>query len=515
MQSSAGTTYDSVAYPSYTHAQTHPDQLAMKAMLFGLTPAEVSTGRVLELGCGDGTNLISFALGEARANFVGVDLAEQAIQRGNGIIQSLGLGNVSLHARSVMDIEPDFGQFDFIIAHGLYSWVPEAVRDKVMAICRANLAPHGVVQISYNVHPGGHLRDMIREMMLYHVRGFAEPTERVNQSIALIKFLAEAKNEKEPYRQFLHDQFSHLSGREKSTVFHDELSEVHHPVWFHQFCEHAGRHGLQFLAESDYLRLEETSYTPEAIQVLRQLSANRVAREQYLDFLCFRRFRQSLLCHDGLELRFGMSPEKLQRVSVSSPARPVAPDFEIDTDRPERFLGERESNFEINVPFAKAALVTLAEAWPQAVPFPELAERARRRLGRAGAGAELDAEALKFFEALLQIYVPGLAKLHVAPPRFASTAGERPAASPLARWQAQTSDQVTSLRHVSVALEDEVDRRFLMLLDGVRDREALTVEWNRIVGEAKEPMDGPPRSMDATLARFARLALLTTPGGVS
>src|SRR5690349_18530151 len=260
---------------------------------------------------------------------------------------------------------------------------------------------------------------MVREMMLYHVRGFATPGERVHQSIALIKFLGEAKADNDPYRLFLRDQFQHLSDRETSTIYHDELSEVHQPVWFHQFCEHAGRHGLQFLVESDYLKLEESSYTPAAVQILRQLAGNRLAREQYLDFLCFRRFRQSLLCHENIPLRLGMPPEKLHRVHVSSPARPVAPDFQLATEREEKFVGERDSNFEINVPFAKAALVTLAEAWPRAIPFVSLVGMARERLGRS-ADPTLDAEALKFFEALLQIYVPGLVRLQVAPARMAA-----------------------------------------------------------------------------------------------
>jgi len=512
--SAISTSYDDVLYPSYTHAQTHPDQLAMKAMLFGLEPASVESCRVLELGCGDGTNLISFGSGTPGASFIGIDLAEKPIEFGRGIIRDLGLTNVSLRAMSVMDVDREFGTFDYIIAHGLYSWVPAEVRDKVMAICKCNLAPNGVAQISYNVHPGGHLRDMVREMMLYHVRGLTSPDERVHQAIALIKFLGEAKSDNDPYRLFLRDQFQTLSEREKSTIYHDELSVVHHPVWFHEFCEHAGRHGLQFLVESDYLRLEETSYTPEAIQILRQLSGNRLAREQYLDFLCFRRFRQSLLCHENLPLRLGMAPEKLQRVHVSSPARPVAADFQLLTDRPEKFLGERESNFEINVPFAKAALICLAEAWPHAIPFVPLVGMARRRLGREP-DETLDAEALKFFEALLQIYVPGLVRLHVSPPQMATSPSERPLASPLARWQAARPGQITSLRHISVTLETSLEREFLRCLDGNRDRAALRSELDRLMENGRPDSTGPVPTgctVDSLLDGFCRMGLLVRCG---
>jgi tRNA G46 methylase TrmB len=67
------TAYDEVLYPSYTHNQTHPDRLATIATLFGLTPAPVERCRVLELGCGNGSNLVPMAYGLPGSEFVGID----------------------------------------------------------------------------------------------------------------------------------------------------------------------------------------------------------------------------------------------------------------------------------------------------------------------------------------------------------------------------------------------------------------------------------------------------------
>src|SRR5260221_4442716 len=90
------TSYDSVIYPSSTHPQTHPDRLAVIGSLFGLEPAPVNRCRVLELGCGNGTNLVPMAWGLPQSEFVGIDLAALPIARGQRMFSELGLKNVQL-----------------------------------------------------------------------------------------------------------------------------------------------------------------------------------------------------------------------------------------------------------------------------------------------------------------------------------------------------------------------------------------------------------------------------------
>src|SRR5688572_17607065 len=366
------TAYDETRYPSYTHAQTHPDQLAVKATLFGMTPAAVEKCRVLELGCGDGTNLASMALGLPESQFVGIDLAANPIQQGQEMARALELKNLALNTGSVLDIGADFGMFDYIIAHGLYSWVPAEVRTKILAICKTNLAPQGVAYVSYNANPGGHFKSMIREMMLFHTKSFADPKERVHQAIALMKFLAESQTKVEPYRKFLQEELALLMERDENNIFHDELGESNVPFSFHQFSEDAKQHGLQYLAEADYVQMQDNNFAPQVRDSLRQLGKNRIAREQYLDFLSFRRFRQTLLCHADAPLRFGMNPEMLRRFHIACAARPVSPEPSLDSDTVEKFVGDKEANLELALPLAKSALVMLAKLWPQALPFTEL-----------------------------------------------------------------------------------------------------------------------------------------------
>ncbi len=185
--------YDKVLYPAATFPQTHPNRLATVAFLRGMQPAPIDHCRVLELGCGLGSNLIGMAFQLPDSEFVGLDLARRPIAAGQSFAEELGLGNVALHEMDISAASPErFGRFDFIIAHGLYSWVPQPVRGHILAVCQEMLNPQGVAYVSYNAYPGNHLRDLVRGMMRFHTAGFEDPIEKVGQARGLLKFLAES-----------------------------------------------------------------------------------------------------------------------------------------------------------------------------------------------------------------------------------------------------------------------------------------------------------------------------------
>ncbi|MBV8140463.1 MAG: class I SAM-dependent methyltransferase, partial [Verrucomicrobia bacterium] len=187
------TVYDEVLYPAAVFPQTHPNRLATVAFLRGMQPAPIHRCRVLELGCGVGANIIGMAFQLPTSEFIGLDLAQRPIASGQASVIELDLRNVSLHAMDLCDANPErFGRFDFIIAHGLYSWVPQPVRERILAICREMLNPQGVAYISYNAYPGNHLRDLVRGMMRFHTAGFEDPVDKVGQARGLLKFLAES-----------------------------------------------------------------------------------------------------------------------------------------------------------------------------------------------------------------------------------------------------------------------------------------------------------------------------------
>ena len=179
-------------YPGHPFAQTHPDRLATVATLFGLQPAGPPECRLLELGCGDGGNLVPMAYALPGAAFTGVDLSAAALARAAAQRDALGLENLTL-ARADLTALPALGTFDYVVAHGVYSWVEPAARDALLAACRARLAPHGVAYVSYDVLPGGHLREITRQMLRWHLREIDDPAERIAQARTLLTAVSSAR----------------------------------------------------------------------------------------------------------------------------------------------------------------------------------------------------------------------------------------------------------------------------------------------------------------------------------
>ena len=311
-------TYDEIAYPSFLHPQTHPDKLAVMATFLGMKPPSVENCRVLELGCGNGSNLVSFAYGLPNCEFVGIDLAENHIAHGNLVASSIGLKNLRLIHGDIMEINRDsYGEFDYIIAHGLYSWTPEFVREKILAICNELLTENGVAYVSYNAFPGCHLRQMMRGMMLYHTQGLESATEKVEESLSLLNLLGEFVADDKIYKQILKDELNKTIEKPKQLVFHDDLAEINQPFYFHEFMASAENHDLQFLTEADYFTSNDGNYSPRVLEILEQFGGDIIKREQYIDFLINRRFRQTLLCRKQIKVNYKPQVEAMRSLSVA------------------------------------------------------------------------------------------------------------------------------------------------------------------------------------------------------
>lgn len=475
------TLYDQIPYPSLSFNWSHPSHLATLATLVGMQPVPVEHCRVLELGCAGGGNLIPMAYSLPDSEFVGIDLSIRQIAAGQEAVTALGLPNITLEHMDILDVSPDFGQFDYIIAHGIYSWVPPAVQDKLLGICQQNLTPNGVAYISYNTYPGWRMLGAVREMMLYHTRHIEDPKAQVAEARVLLDFLAQSIQVNDSaHADFLNAYLNFVKAyfqqKNDAYVLHDELSEVNEPIYFYQFAERAAGHGLRYLADADFKTMLASNLPGEVAQTLRQLAKDTITLEQYLDFLRGRTFRQSLLCHQAVQLKSGMGLERLANFYVASHAIPESAQPDTHSKTVEKFKASDGTTLSTDHPVTKLALLYLAEIWPKAIPFRTLLDTARARLNGArspeanpaeGDARVLAANLLKGFG-----YSEDLVELQVYLPRFVLEISERPVASPIARWQAQYDHRVTNLRHERIQLEG-VGRHLLAYLDGSRDHAAL------------------------------------------
>lgn len=515
--------YDEIVYPTETYRQTHPDRLATAGVLMGMKPAPPDRCRVLELGCGTGTNLLFMALAFPQSEFVGLDYAATPLAQAQSVAEERGLRNVRLIHRDLLDDLTDLGRFDYVIAHGLYSWTAAAVRERVLAVCAQSLTDQGIAFVSYSVYPGAYHRRMVREMLLYHAPETHPIAVQLERASDLLTFLAESMPNPQMYREILHQEKGLFEQLGKGHYANDNLNPDNVPVYFHTFVEHASRHRLQFLGDSSASRLMRGLYPPAVLDKLTELASTceglspRLAREQYRDFLDGRLFRESLLCRQEIPLVEEPCPEHLQGLFVSSATRPVAAQpgesagvlsFQLPTGEPIR----------IDHPLAIAALAVLGECSPAGIAFQELLARTQAQLP-AG-----KCEALELADILLLGEGAGLVEFNVHQPHCASALSERPVGSPVARWQISRGKPVTNLWHFPVKMDEPIVRHLFTLLDGSRDRTALAdglatfMEQQQLFPRRNNVVISEPTAlrqlladnMDANLQRFVRLCLLVS-----
>ena len=492
----SATAYDVVEYPAHAFAQTHPGRLATMATLYGMQPAPVERCRVLELGCGHGANLIPMALTLPEARFTGIDLAAGPVDEGRETIAALGLTNISLQAGDIMTITPEWGEFDYIITHGMYAWVPDFVRDQILRISKQNLAPNGVAFVSFNALPGCRIRQMIREMMLFHTRNIEEPAERIEQALALMQMVSTGIERSDGFTQLAAKEMEGMFEKSTGALFHDELGEIYEPVYFHEFAEHASQHGLQFLAEANLFDMQDAALTEDGRKSLTIASGgNPLLREQYLDFIKCRRFRQTLVCHAGVTLDRELHPRLVRGLFAASQATAVSEQPDLSPGAIEAFQGPLSSGMRTAHPIAKTALMRLIAAWPQTVSFSELCE-----------GIEEHDELCEIVMAMAR---SGLIELHTGRRCLTATPSERPVASPLARYQAGRGKFMTTLFHGSVKAGGPLESDVVRLLDGTRNRAALIDALSPHFDPNANPKE-IAQGLEASLQRLGKMGLLMT-----
>jgi methyltransferase-like protein/2-polyprenyl-3-methyl-5-hydroxy-6-metoxy-1,4-benzoquinol methylase len=463
-------TYDLVPYHSDPFPHTHPSHLATIGVLFGMSPPPVGECRLLELGCAGGGNLIPMAQELPGSSFLGVDLSARQVQDGQRVIGALGLANIELRHASITDVGPDEGLFDYIVCHGVYSWVPRAVQDKIIEICHANLKPNGIAYVSYNTYPGWHLRGVVRDMMRYHVAQFEDPATKVRQARSLLDFLIKsAATGTEAYGKVLADEAQIVRRHSDTYLFHEHLEENNEPCYFHEFVDRATAHQLQYLGEAEFPSMLARNFKAETFEILQAVPMLR--QEQYMDFLRNRMFRRTLLVHRNVELVRNIPVTRICQFHLAVVARLEIADPRLGEQQPVEFKSPR-GTATVKLPISKAALVHLNRVFPRCLAFDTLFEAARELLGPEAAQASPDTLRRDLANDLTTIYAGGLLQAWIEPPAFADQIGERPTASPLARLQARSGARVTNLRHEAVVLEG-FSRHVVAQLDGQRDRRDL------------------------------------------
>jgi len=486
------TPYDRIIYPDGAYAVAHPDRAAVVAALMGLKPPPVHTARILELGTGTGGHLIAIASQYPQAVCVGVDYAQAQIRIANETVEAVGLTNITFHALNFLDIPETIGEFDYIIAHGIFSWVPEEVRQRMLDIIQRHLAPNGVAYLSYNAYPGWRTLQISADIMRYHTRNIEDPWEKAKAAREIIAEMAElpAHNVGDSdwtrfmntYHEVLSTLTDYLRIKSDHVLLHDDLEETSRPFYYYEIVDLLAEHDLEYLADAAFPSNMVTNLAPNEEQWLKSVAHSFDEMEQYLDLIRNRTFRTSLIVHHSAQFTRSITPLPIANFYVLSSIQRSDPQPEGLEDGVIHYTSGEGIGFATGDAVMIAALDTVIEFRGLHIPFRDLVRRARERAyAYAIPSSTLDEDANKIATTLLQFYGKSInmVEFYTTPPTYVATLSERPVASKYARYQAINNEMVTNQRHNRVQLGPNA-RAIISLLDGTNDRAALIEAMMRL-----------------------------------
>lgn len=489
MTTPADDSYDRTPYESHAFAMTHPEHLGAVARLYGLDAPSPETARVLELGCSSAGNLVPMAVRYPDARFTGLDRSRAQIDRGRRLVERVGLGNVRLVHGDIADEGDDLGEFDYVIAHGIYSWVPAHVQAALLRRFARHLAPRGVGFISHNTYPGFYFRRMAREVALAHAPLSLPPSERLARSVDFVEFVSRASvTPWREYRGVLAEQARIMRQHPAWFTLHDVLNEECDGVYIRDLCARLAGEGLRFVADAEWHSMLPVDLAADAVHLVESMTADPIEREQHYDLLRNRVFRQSIVCRASLAAGASPKPERLSGLwvtgSVSASLTLAGDVLVLDSAHGVRVETRRPSTI--------AALRSITESHPSRVSVDGLCARLCRGDAREEDALRAD---------LLTLTVQGVLSLFTRPLAATRRPGERPKAGVVARVLAMDGPLVSSLFHAPVRLHP-IEADLVRLLDGSRTRADLLATCGETLAALRPADDVGARDAAEMLERL-------------
>lgn len=469
--------YDEVQYDSHPYRQSHPERLYTLAKLFGLNPLDYKKARILELGCASGGNIIPIAYNYPDCQVVGLDLSEKQIEAGKAFAQALNLSNIELLTLSILDVNESLGKFDYIICHGIYSWVPQIVRDKIFTIFRDNLTPQGIAYISYNAYPGWNVVHSMRDMLLFHTSKLETLSEKAGQARLLLQFVAEGlEDEKTPYSEFLNHELDLIKKQPDSYLLHDHLEEVNFPTYFHSFMEQANQNGLDYLADAKISSMFAGNLPENTAKVLGEIP-DIIRSNQYMDFIRNQRFRATLLCLNSVKINRQITTNQVEEFYISYiggyPKEAITQEMVLTEGTPLAFSGAGIT-LTLRHSVSKVALRLLQSYHQIPIFYPDLVIELQKKLKEYALDYDLEYldKHLKEELNLMRLVFGGIIELSSDPALYTLKISNTPNTTQIIKEQLKTKNVVTSQRHEVIKLDD-LEKVLLEALDGKSSKEEI------------------------------------------
>lgn len=496
--------YDRLPYPSATFPQTSPERLSTIATLYGVDAPPTDRCSVLELGCGDGTNLLAQAYAFPGSSFHGIDLSQTHIGDAKRTSEYLGLNNITFQQADILDLSPsELGTYDFIISHGLYSWVPEPVRERVLEIYSAALSANGVGYISFNAFPGCRMRQVLWDAIKPVAARESDPLTKVEVAIEFANKILDATDKDAPQYSLLAREVQSLHTRSPAKVFHDDLSEFNDPFYFSEFASQIGAHGLRYVAEAEIRNNEWTAAGGGAPSD----AADQIAAQEFSDFVEFQKFRWSIICRDSVPVSPFPLGERLRKCFLSANLTLVEPASELLDQSIVQFTGPK-GVVEANEPAVKCTLALMARSWPRQFDFESIASHLREK-NVSGDANGFEESLARMESACLQLVFAQIVNASSHRFEYVDQVGTMPTASSFARWQIDHGcDYITTVRITNLEIKEPLVLELITSADGNTSRDRIASNIAAKLEVAEDQKDQVAVLVDKHLEELRKVGLI-------
>jgi hypothetical protein len=291
------------------------------ALLFaGYEPPRRGQMRYLELGYGQGISANIHAAA-CRGEFWGADF--NPVHAGN----SQGLARISGAAAEFTDesfadmlARSDMPPMDYIILHGIWSWVSDENRKVIVESIRKRLRVGGAVYFSYNTFPGWATAMPLRHIMSIHsqevgsdVQGMAS---RIDAAIAFGGKLADVGARYFQANPLAKGRLDAIAGQNRNYLAHEYFNEIWTPMYFSEVNDWLSEAKLSYAGPAGSLdQLDGFNLTAPQRELLNGLPAG-VLRETVRDYLLNAQFRRDVYTRGAARLSALERLEQLRALRV-------------------------------------------------------------------------------------------------------------------------------------------------------------------------------------------------------
>ena len=484
--------YENLPYPHYVHPLADVARLSALGQILGVETTLPSTARVLDIGCGSASSLLALAARLPGGKFLGIDFSAPDIASAKALAKDAGLTNIEFQQADILEWETE-EKFDYIIAYGFFSWVPDAVKDRLFKVVSQCLAPQGIACISYMTYPGCKQAEALRDLLRLHTKTVIDPGEKIVTTHATLDFLdhAWAALPGLPHSGYMREEARRIRGKEAHYLLLDDLGVERDPCYLLQFTNWAAEHGLRYLGESEFHTMLPENLPKESAKELAAMKLDRLETEQMIDYVINRTFRCTLLVEqDAKVAEGGLKAEALQDLCLQTNlqfrgnARPGMNEAKFQTANNSKVTLR-------TVPLVEFML-ELTRHPGEFTPFQDILATVEEKIGRVFS----EMEKTRLCEDLLTLLGKRQLEVSSLPFRLVRELPERPCLSAFNQVMARERALVVTPFQTSLRLTAD-EQAFCAQLNGTQTREELC--------------GGPLAKKESFLQLFHRLGCLSMP----